>query len=207
MGAKPKKSSKMFTLLSTRCHKCILSHTRDIFHSCFKAWTLNPKHTLPFFHARTNSPKSDSVMSCCLTCMQHLCEPFLKGERKRERLSNELCLKSRPIATLPVIIERKLSIKYKSTVINLSVTEEGRRGWGFQHSSACSCCYFTSAPQRDKRLQKSVGQITSVCISLGQVNSCCSSVWWKEEFGLGGNIYMRKQFYPPSIFWVCLHLI
>lgn len=49
-----------------------------------------------------------------------------------------------PVATLPEIIERKLSIKYKSTVINFSVTEEGHRGWAFQHNGACDCCYFTS---------------------------------------------------------------
>lgn len=75
---------KIFTLLSTERHKCILSSVRDIFHSCFKVWTLNPKHTLPFFHARTNSPKSDSVMRCCLTCMQHLCKPFGILQKKSE---------------------------------------------------------------------------------------------------------------------------
>lgn len=158
VGAKPKISSKIFTLLSTQRHKYILSSVRDIFHSCFKVWTLNPKHTLPFFHARTNSPKSNSVMRCCLTCVQHLCKPFgilqKKSEsgrkRERERKKRKAVMwtlsQTKPIATLPVIIERKLSIKYKSTVINFSVTEEGRRGWAFQHSSACNCCYFTSAP-------------------------------------------------------------
>ncbi len=108
VGAEPKISPRMFTLLSTERHKCILSSVRDIFHFCFKVWTLNPKHTLPFFHARTNSHKSDSIMRCCLTCMQHLCKPFgmlqkqsqsgwKNRERKRERLSCELFLKPSPL--------------------------------------------------------------------------------------------------------------